>query len=67
MWFDKSNTIFNHQITDQSIKIKQENYLFETFMKQEMKKDSTLTNSVILNRLAIKYDLEINNDVINPN
>ena len=44
----------------ETIKIKQEDYLFDTFMKQEMEKDSTLTNSVILNRLAIQYDLEIN-------
>ena len=60
MWFDKNKTIFNHKKTHRSIKIKQEDYLFDTFMKQEMEKDSTLTNSVILNRLAIQYDLEIN-------
>ena len=60
MWFEKNKTIFDHKKTHRSIKIKQEDYLFDTFMKQEMEKDSTLTNSVILNRLAIQYDLEIN-------
>ncbi len=35
-------------------------------MNQETKKDSSLTDSIILNRLAIKFDLEINDDVINP-
>ena len=60
MWFEKNKTIFDHKKTHRSIKIKQEDYLFDIFMKQEMGKDSTLTNSVILNRLAIQYDLEIN-------
>ena len=59
IWFENNNTIFDHQKTYKSIKIKQENYLFDKYMSQEIDKDSSLTNSVILNRLAIRYNLEI--------
>ena len=59
MWFDKNSTKFDHQKTNELIKIKQENYLFDTYINQEMEKDSSLIKSIVLNRLAIKYNLEI--------
>ena len=62
IWFENNNTIFDHQKTYKSIKIKQENYLFDKYMSQEIDKDSSLTNSVTLNRLAIRYNLEIIDD-----
>jgi len=59
MWFDEHKTKFNHHKTQNSIRTKQENHLFKEYLNQEMNKDSSLTNSIILNRLAIKYNLEI--------
>jgi len=37
----------------------QENHLLKQYINQEIDKDSTLTDNIILNRLAIKYNLEI--------
>ena len=58
-WFDENKTIFNHHKTHNSIRKMQENHLLKQYINQEINKDSTLTDNIILNRLAIKYNLEI--------
>jgi hypothetical protein len=58
-WFDENNTAFNHHKTHNSIRKMQENHLLKQYINQEINKDSSLTNNIILNRLAIKYNLEI--------
>ena len=59
MWFDENKTKFNYHKTQNFIKTKQENHLFVKYINQETAKDSSLTESIILNRLAVKYNLEI--------
>ena len=59
MWFDENKKLFNHHKTHNSIRKMQENHLLKQYINQEINKDSTLTDNIILNRLAIKYNLEI--------
>ena len=59
MWFDENKKLFNHHKTLNSIRNMQENHLLKQYINQEIDKDSTLTDNIILNRLAIKYNLEI--------
>ena len=59
MWFDENKKLFNHDKTHNFIRKMQENHLLKQYINQEIDKDSTLTDNIILNRLAIKYNLEI--------
>lgn len=59
LWFDENSEKFKPIKTQNNIRIKQENFLFDKYLNQEMVSDSSLTESIILNRLAVKYNLEI--------
>jgi hypothetical protein len=59
LMFDQNSEKYISRKSQNNIRTKQENYLFENYVNQEMKKDSSLTEYIILNRLAIKYNLEI--------
>jgi len=59
LWFDENSEKFKPIKTQNNIRIKQENFLFDKYLNQEMVNDSSLTESIILNRLAVKYNLEI--------
>ena len=59
LWFDENSEKFKPLITKNKIRTKQENHLFVKYINQETAKDSSLTESIILNRLAVKYNLEI--------
>ena len=59
LWFDENSEKFKPIKTQNNIRIKQENLLFNKYINQETVKDSSITESIILNRLAVKYNLEI--------
>ena len=59
LWFNENSEKFKPLITKNKIRTKQENHLFVKYINQETAKDSSLTESIILNRLAVKYNLEI--------
>jgi hypothetical protein len=59
LWFDENSEKFKPIKTQNNIRIKQENFLFDKYLNQEMVSNSSLTESIILNRLAVKYNLEI--------
>jgi len=58
MWYD-INDQFDKQKTLQRVQLKQEKLLYKRYVAQEMKIDSMLIEEVILNRLALKYDLQV--------
>ena len=62
MWYD-INDQFDKQKTLQRVQLKQEKLLYKRYVAQEMKIDSMLIEKVILNRLALRYDIQVRKDL----
>jgi hypothetical protein len=63
MWYDISDDQFDKQKTLQTVQLKQEKLLYNHYVNQEMKIDPTLIEEVILNRLALRYDIQVREDL----
>ncbi|RTZ93816.1 MAG: hypothetical protein DSY36_04595, partial [Candidatus Neomarinimicrobiota bacterium] len=58
-----SDDQFDKQKTLQRVQLKQEKLLYKRYVAQEMKIDSMLIEKVILNRLALRYDIQVRKDL----
>ena len=63
MWYDISEDQFDNQKTRQMVQLKQEKLLYKHYVVQETKIDSMLTEEMILNRLALRYDIQVREDL----
>jgi hypothetical protein len=63
MWYDISDDQFDKQKTIQTVQLKQEKLLYKHYVAQEMKIDPALIEEVILNRLALRYDIQVREDL----
>jgi hypothetical protein len=63
MWYDISDDKFDNQKTRQMVQLKQEKLLYKHYVVQETKIDSMLTEEMILNRLALRYDIQVREDL----
>ena len=63
MWYDISEDQFDNQKTRQMVQLKQEILLYKHYVTQETKIDSMLTEEMILNRLALRYDIQVREDL----
>jgi hypothetical protein len=59
MWYDISDDQFDNQKTHQMVQLKQEKLLYKHYVAQETKIDLMLTEEMILNRLALRYDIQV--------
>ena len=62
MWYD-INDHFDNQKTHQTVQLKKEKLLYKHYVAQETKIDTMLTEGVILNRLALRYDIQVRKDL----
>jgi hypothetical protein len=63
MWYDISEDQFDNQKTRQMVQLKQEILLYKHYVTQETKIDSMLIEEMILNRLALRYDIQVREDL----
>ena len=63
MWYDINNDQFNNQKMLRTVQLKQEKLLYNHYVAQETKIDSMLTEEMILNRLALRYDIQVREDL----
>ena len=54
---------FNNKKMRQMVLSKQETLLYKHYVAQETKIDSMLTEEMILNRLALRYDIQVREDL----
>ncbi len=58
-WFDNL-AVFDHKATSVIIENKQKSFLLKKHIEEELKKDSKLTDRIIINRFLINYNVQIN-------
>ena len=63
MWYDISDDQFNNKKMRQMVLSKQETLLYKHYVAQETKIDSMLTEEMIFNRLALKYNIQVRKDL----
>ena len=63
MWYDISDDQFDNQKMLRTVQLKQEKLLYKNYVAQETKIDSMLTEEMILNRLALKYNIQVRKDL----
>ena len=63
MWYDISDDQFDNQKMLRRVQLKQEKLLYNHYVAQETKIDSMLTEEMILNRLALRYDIKVRKDL----
>ena len=63
MWYDINNDQFNNQKMLRTVQLKQEKLLYNHYVAQETKIDFMLTEEMILNRLALRYDIQVRKDL----
>ena len=63
MWYDISDDQFDNQKMLRTVQLKQEKLLYNHYVAQETKIDSMLTEEMILNRLALRYDIKVRKDL----
>ena len=63
MWYDISDDQFDNQKMLRRVQLKQEKLLYNHYVAQETKIDSMLTEEMILNRLALRYDIQVRKDL----
>jgi len=63
MWYDISDDQFNNKKMRQMVLLKQETLLYKHYVAQETKIDSMLTEEMIFNRLALKYNIQVRKDL----
>jgi len=63
MWYDISDDQFNNKKMRQMVLLKQETLLYKHYVVQETKIDSMLTEEMIFNRLALKYNIQVRKDL----
>ena len=63
MWYDISDDQFDNQKMLRRVQLKQEKLLYNHYVAQEIKIDSMLTEEMIFNRLALKYNIQVRKDL----
>ena len=63
MWYDISDDQFDNKKMRQMVLSKQETLLYKHYVSQETKIDSMLTEEMIFNRLALKYNIQVRKDL----
>ena len=63
MWYDINDDQFDNKKMRQTVQSKQETLLYKHYFAQEMKIDSMLTEEMIFNRLALRYNIQVRKDL----
>ena len=63
MWYDISDDQFDNQKMLRRVQLKQEKLLYNHYVAQETKIDPMLTEEMIFNRLALKYNIQVRKDL----